>query len=240
MSGPDRERTRHRGRVLAAVLASVVVIVISGVVGWKIGTNREADLVAAGPKIPASVPVVVFLGDSYSSGTGASSIGTRWSTLVSASLGWSEINASSPGMGYTTNYQGQATNYDTKVDVVAAAQPDIVVISGGRNDFGAGTSTMVSTAAESLYDVVKASAPEAEILVISPIWDSTTPPPDFSAMVDAVRQSTESAGTEYLDIGEPLGNHPEMIDSDGLHPNDLGHRAIAERVVDAVISRDTQ
>ena len=148
-----------RRTVLISIAVSVLVVAFSGIVGWQIGSRSEASQAAAPARsIPDSVPVVAFLGDSYSKGIGASSNGKRWTTLVSAAMGWSELNLAEGGSGYTTTYLGQKTDYSIKLEVIAAAQPDIVVVSGGRNDYEAGTSAVVGAIAASLF--VKQSTPQ--------------------------------------------------------------------------------
>jgi lysophospholipase L1-like esterase len=222
--------------VIASIVISVLVVAFSGVVGWQIGSRADASQAASPARsIPDSVPVVAFLGDSYSKGIGASSNGRRWTTLVSAAMGWSELNLAEGGSGYTTTYLGQKTDYAIKLDVVAAAQPDIVVVSGGRNDYEAGTASVTGAVALSLFAAVKAAAPNTEVMVTSPIWDSTEPPADFATLIDGVKAATAGAGARYLDIGEPLADHRDMIDPDGLHPNNAGHRAIADSVVNALV-----
>ncbi|MDV8023649.1 SGNH/GDSL hydrolase family protein [Rhodococcus sp. IEGM 1330] len=222
--------------MLVYVAVSVLFVAFSGIVGWQIGSRSEP--VQAGPvlerSIPDSVPVVAFLGDSYSRGIGASTTGKRWTTLVSAAMGWSELNLAEGGSGYTTTYLGQKTDYGIKMDVIAAAQPDIVVVSGGRNDYEAGTATVTGAVALSLFEAIKAAAPDAELMVTSPIWDSTEPPADFATLINGVKSAAAQADAQYLDIGEPLAGRPDMIDPDGLHPNDAGHRAIAEQTTNTM------
>ncbi|MBY4225573.1 SGNH/GDSL hydrolase family protein [Rhodococcus fascians] len=226
-----------RRTVFISIAVSVLVVAFSGFVGWQIGSRSEAPQAATPPpvSIPDSVPVVAFLGDSYSKGIGASSNGRRWTTLVSAAMGWSELNLAEDGSGYTTTYLGQKTDYGIKLDVLAAAQPDIVVVSGGRNDYEAGTASVTGAVASSLFAAIKAAAPNTEVIVTSPIWDSTEPPADFPTLIDGVKAATASAEARYLDIGEPLADHPGMIDPDGLHPNNGGYRAIASAVVKALV-----
>ncbi|MGV8874611.1 MAG: SGNH/GDSL hydrolase family protein, partial [Rhodococcus sp. (in: high G+C Gram-positive bacteria)] len=197
--------TRWRA-VLVYIVVSVLFVAFSGIVGWQIGSRSEAPQAAtpAARSIPNSVPVVVFLGDSYSKGIGASTLGKRWTTLVSAVMGWSELNLAEAGSGYTTTYLGQKTDYSIKLDVITAAQPDIVVISGGRNDYEAGTATITGAVASSLFGAIKAAAPSAELIVTSPIWDSSEPPLDFATLIDGVKAATARAEGRYLDIGEPL------------------------------------
>ncbi|OZC96808.1 hypothetical protein CH281_23410 [Rhodococcus sp. 06-221-2] len=226
-----------RRTVLISIAVSVLVVAFSGIVGWQIGSRSEAPQAAKTPpvSIPDSVPVVAFLGDSYSKGIGASSNGRRWTTLVSAAMGWSELNLAEGGSGYTTSYLGQKTDYGIKLDVLAAAQPDVVVVSGGRNDYEAGTASVTGAVASSLFAAIKAAAPNTELIVTSPIWDSTEPPADFPTLIDGVKAATTSAEGRYLDIGEPLADHPDMIDPDGLHPNNEGHQIIASAVVSALV-----
>lgn len=224
-----------RRTVLVSIAASVLVVAFSGIIGWQIGSRSEApQAVAPAPSIPDSVPVVAFLGDSYSKGIGASSNGQRWTTLVSAAMGWSELNLAEGGSGYTTTYLGQKTDYGIKLDVIAAAQPDIVVVSGGRNDYEAGTASLTRAVASSLFEAIKAVALHAQLIVTSPIWDSTEPPDDFATLIDGVKSATEQVHAGYLDIGEPLTGRPDMIDPDGLHPNKAGHRAIAVHVIEKI------
>lgn len=221
-----------RRRIFVYLAISALVVAFSGVVGWQIGSRSDIPKAAPPdtPSVPESVPVVAFLGDSYSKGIGASTNGKRWTTLVSAAMGWSELNLAEGGSGYTTTYLGQKTDYSIKLDVITAAQPDIVVVSGGRNDYEAGTASITGAVALSLFEAIKANAPQTKLIVTSPIWDATEPPADFATLIDGVKSATASAGGRYLDIGEPLANNPVMLDLDGLHPNDSGHRAIATKV----------
>ncbi|QII08110.1 SGNH/GDSL hydrolase family protein [Rhodococcoides fascians A25f] len=229
---------RARRTVLVYLAVSVLFVAFSGIVGWQVGTRSQPQQAEPAPPparfIPDSVPVVAFLGDSYSKGIGASTNGKRWTTLVSAAMGWSELNLAEGGSGYTTTYLGQKTDYSIKLDVIAAAQPDIVVVSGGRNDYEAGTSSVTGAVALSLFEAIKVAAPYAELMVTSPIWDSTEPPAEFTTLIDGVETAAERADVRYLDIDEPLADHPNMIAPDGLHPNNVGHREIAKVVVNGL------
>lgn len=232
----------HPLKVFVLSAVSILVVAACGAVGWHMGVRTgdtapaagEASVSEAVQNMPDSVPVVMFLGDSYSKGIGASGNGKRWTTLASAAMGWSEINVAEGGSGYTTRYLGQPTDYGIKLDVVAAAKPDIAIVSGGRNDYEAGAATVTGAAAASLLAAIESAAPDARLIVTSPIWDAGTPPADFAVLIEGVKKAASDAGAEYVDIGEPLAGHQEMMDTDELHPNDAGHRAIAMAVVDAI------
>lgn len=149
-------------------------------------------------------------------------------------MGWSELNLAEGGSGYTTTYLGQKTDYSIKSDVIAAAQPDIVVVSGGRNDHEAGTASIAGAVALSLFEAIKVAAPHTALMVTSPIWDSTEPPAEFTTLIEGVEIAAERADARYFDIGEPLADHSDLLGPDGLHPNDSGHRCIAEAITSRV------
>jgi lysophospholipase L1-like esterase len=79
---------------------------------------------------------VVFIGDSYTDGVGATSPATRWSTLVALKEGWTEDNFGVGGTGYVN--QGSASvkpsTYAQRVAEVAAKKPAAVIVTGGLND----------------------------------------------------------------------------------------------------------
>ena len=227
----------RRSTTVVFALVSLLIVTLSGFVGWQIGSSSDTSHAlpsTSSRPIPESVPVVAFLGDSYSKGIGASSNGSRWTTLVSAAMGWSELNLAEGGSGYTTTHLGQKTDYSIKLDVIAAAQPDIVVLSGGRNDYEAGATNITGAVAVSLFASIKLIAPDAELLVTSPIWDSGEPPAAFTTLVEGVKAAATQTEAQYIDIAEPLSGHSDMIGPDGLHPNDAGHQAIARAAVIAI------
>lgn len=101
----------------------------------------------------------------------------------------------------------------------------------GRNDYEACTAAVAGAVAAPLFNSKKSLAPNAELIATSPIWDSTDPPQEFALLLEDIETATAEAGACYLDLGEPLAGRRSMIDDDGLHPNDSGHRAIAQSTV---------
>ncbi len=94
---------------------------------------------AGNPGYNKGMTKAVFLGASSVEGVGASSPERRYSSIVSRVLGWEEINF---GIGGTTvtgrDDEGQVVALDSgigRVPDVIEAQPDIVFIHHGANDF---------------------------------------------------------------------------------------------------------
>lgn len=170
-------------------------------------------------------PVVLFIGDSYSAGRDRRHppiVGQRSFPANSAG----ENNHALGGTGYlaTSGVEGCGLDYcGTYGEVIASLtdiEPDIVVISGGRND-----GTRLLTSADAVSTTVGAAIekwPDATVVVPTPIWDDETP--SAPQIIDVVRTAASGVGAQVLDLGQPLEGHPDWIIDDGVHPNDGARR----------------
>jgi lysophospholipase L1-like esterase len=178
-------------------------------------------------------PVAVFLGDSYTEGIGASVQERRWSTLVAGELGWEESNQGVSGTGYHTS-SGDA-EYQGRVGQVLEDEPQIVVVSGGQNDFGTYAADPGGTvqAIAGLYEALREELPRAQIVAVGP---STPASVDQTVLaIDAaVRDAAAAADATYVSLLEPDVLTPDMLLADQTHVDDRGHRAIADRVIAAL------
>lgn len=181
------------------------------------------------PKLP-EVPVAVFVGDSYTTGSGASTPARRWTSLLSREMGWFEENMGSPGAGYlnvgrgTGCPQGGCPSFSKLASkVIAASKANFVVVAGGRADSGQDPEAVRAAAAE-LFSQVKKGLPKAKIIVISPIWDARNPPAELGRVADIVEAEATKVGAHYLDVGGFFVGRPKLIGPDGVHPTDEGYR----------------
>lgn len=193
------------------------------------------------PTVPAPAPRAAFIGDSYTQGGGAEPDTARWSTVATAALGWTELNFGRGGTGFVTSnsYLGCGLEYcptylETVPEVVAAA-PDIVVVAGGQNDFPAFAEApdAVRAAVLETYSGLRAGLPDAMLVAVGP----STPwaVDEIAVALDAaVREGARSVGARYISLLEPNVINPAFLLPDG-HVNNDGHRAIAERIVKALI-----
>jgi lysophospholipase L1-like esterase len=209
-------------------------------------STQEAQQVSGTPKAAPSATatataaeedkepaVAVFLGDSYTEGLGASVQERRWSTLVAGELGWSESNRGVSGTGYHTS-AGDA-EYQGRVGQVLEDEPQVVVVSGGQNDFGTYSVDPGGTvqAIAGLYEALREELPRAQIVAVGP---STPGSVDQTVLaIDAaVRDAAAAADATYVSLLEPDVLTPDMVLADQTHVDDRGHRAIADRVIAAL------
>ncbi|SDB80377.1 Lysophospholipase L1 [Raineyella antarctica] len=199
------------------------------------GSARPTATTAPTKASDPSAPTAVFIGDSYAAGAGGD--GTTWTGLVAEKMGWNETNLARGGTGYVTSVSGPGAQaacgldscpaYPGMVKEAAAADPAVIVVSGGRND----GSSSVTNAAATLYLDLHKAAPKARIIVVSPLWDDDPVPADLTGTKQGVRVAANAAGVQYLDIGQPLTGRADLVAPDGVHPNAAGQQAIAKAVL---------
>jgi len=197
----------------------------------------------------AAVPdtVALFLGDSATAGIGASKGAARWTSIVSAELGWRELNLGRRGTGYTASPPADACGYSRCPSFlrmaarVADERPDVVVIAGGQNDtfIAHGNPDLERRAVEATFATMRAGAPDALIVAVgpAPIWGAGETVLTIDAAVQAAARSVCGV---FLSLVDPPLLDPSYLAEDGLHLGDAGHAAIAERVLAALAEADLQ
>lgn len=207
--------------------------------------NQGKQAASASPSAaPAAPKSVVFIGDSYAQGTGASAPNNRWTTKLSFALGWTEHNLARGGTGYLVSPTDPKSacgldycpSYAEMIPEAVKEKPNVIVVSGGRNDIGAGNAQF-SDAATDFYTKLRAALPDARIITLDPLWDASKPPGQLAAYSDSVRAAVTAVKGEYIDIKQPLNGHPDWVIADGVHPSDSGHDAIYRAAKDAIPTR---
>jgi acyl-CoA thioesterase-1 len=179
---------------------------------------------SGGSSSPSVRRVAAFLGDDWTAGVGASTRAKSYTRLLAGRLNLSEQNFGADGTGYA-KASGSAGAYDARVDDVVAAKPDVVVVSGGRND----TSDYLPTLRkriEALFAELHDRLPTARLIAVAPMWGDSDTPPELGPIAAAVKQYVTAAGGTYLDVADPIHGHPDYMGS-AADPNDKGYAAIA-------------
>jgi lysophospholipase L1-like esterase len=195
--------------------------------------NKKAGIPTTAAK------TVAFMGDSYTAGSGTTSTSMRWTTRLSAAEGWTEVNLGRGGSGYLiTNTTAEGVvrpNYQTMLAEAVKAKPDVVFVTGGGNDLGLPIENVLPAVAD-FYPSLRKALPDAVIVAVNPLWGPTPQPRNLPALTDAVKAAVAGVGGTYLDIGQPLKDHPELVVEDKVHPNDAGAKVIADATAAALLT----
>ncbi len=180
------------------------------------------------PTTTAPSPIrLAFLGDDYTASSGASSPKAGWTALVSAALEVDATTVSADGAGYAqTGSDGMS--YQDLISQVVAANPQVVVVSGGRNDV-THSARQVRIAARKVFASLHTLLPDARLVAIAPWWGDSPHPPKLTKVDTAVQAGVEAVHGVYLDVADALSGHPNWM-ADLADPNDRGYRAIAASV----------
>lgn len=196
---------------------------------------------AAQPPAPSTAPgatTVAFYGDSYTRGTGASASEKRWSTIICAERGWTEINRSENGLGFVNRRAGMGPGLDDIPAQIIRDEPDIVFVTMGLNDNFSydRAAAEIRATIDSDLDRLRQGLPRARIIVVEPFWYTADRPESVDVIIGWVRDAAERIGADHIAGASHWldGHYADDADSwmadDGLHPNDVGYARIAERM----------
>jgi lysophospholipase L1-like esterase len=181
---------------------------------------------------PTDGAKVAFYGDSYTLGTGAIEQKNRWSTIVSSKRNWKEFNPSVNGLGFYANRDGR----DLPGDVIEN-DPDIVFVTMGLNDnFSYDLDAdAIHAQIDTDIDRLAEELPDARLIVVEPFWYTDYRPESVEVIIGWVKDAAARVHADYIpDASHWIEGHPEWMAADGLHPNDEGYAAMAERMEKAL------
>lgn len=209
--------------------------------------------------------VINFLGDSITAGGGASTYDNCYVSLVGKKLGCVVNNFGVGGTRIARQARissSAAFDEDFNIRIWRMGEADLVFVFGGTNDYGHGDAPLgkmgdgsVMTfygAFEGLMRQLIEKYGREKLCFILPLQrynqggvsDEFPEKPDPHPLRDYISAEVaiiEKYGVDYLDLSgdfpEPDTNAPTELFSDGLHPSDKGHKILADRVCEYVMSR---
>lgn len=201
---------------------------------------------------------VAFLGDSITEGVGASKPENRFTDVFGRISGAKVYNHGIGGTRIAPQRDNRGERWD--LDFILRADEierdaDAIVIFGGTNDFGHGDAPMGEFGDKTadtfygalyvLFEKLIGQSPLAQFVVMTPLHrmsedeiinERGLPRRKLKEYVDAIRAVAEYYSLPVLDLWACAGLQPhvgvirEKMMPDGLHPSDLGHARIAERL----------
>lgn len=200
---------------------------------------------------------MVALGESTTLGASASSIEKCWVSQVAALLEefqGSKIEVINQGIGSNVltpecpsyEYSVKPSALERLDDELLDLQPDLILLSYGLNDSRGGTPVHVFRRAyQELIDRIRARS-QALIVLLNTFYvhevvfhhcvhweESDYPVAELFNLV--IQQLAEANDLILADVYSAEAGVDWVIDPDHVHPNDLGHRLIANRVFEAIV-----
>ena len=186
---------------------------------------------------------IAVIGDSYTNGTDIGGRGPNawtsvaWQTLQRQGLAVTADVAAEGRAGY--GVRGDHNSLFTDL-TARAVRPDdsLVVFFGSRNDQGVDPPLLTALTHDTLAQAHR-TAPSARILVIGPPWPTANVPGSVLQIRDILNGAARSVGAAFVD---PIGagwfvGRPDLIGSDGVHPNDAGHGYMAGRIAPLIAAQ---
>lgn len=206
-------------------------------VGQKLSSTQAVAMGAAVRTFEIAIgrrrilPANVFVGDSITYGTGATTLmTTRFSTIVNRALAGEEINLGVQG--------ATSAQILTRYTEATRFKPERIIIMHGTNDASSAYPASYRTNLDTFIAAwTAAGMSPRNIYVCSLPWspDGARTFANQKLYADAARAAALAAGCVFVDIfGRTLSNASTDIGGDNIHPSNTGHSNIARIILEAV------
>ena len=193
-----------------------------------------------------NVKKIMFVGDSISVGVGASNKENRYSTVAVKMLNeaagrtaYKELNIAISGSTMTDQPwpSKAASGFPYRLKQVFDAKPDIVVVQHAVNDNAVGCSLgEIGYSYRTFIKEVKAKLPKAKIVCMTgcPSQKRSAASDRMMDQINAIIQEVAAReNTLLVQINQAINFRAELF-KDNYHPNDAGHKVMAETLVKAL------
>ena len=184
-------------------------------------------------------PRAIFLGDSYTEGSGGSCYG-GYVIYAGIAAGLDAWHSGVGGTGIVNNgggLDGKVKFRDRVSTDVISFNPDVVVIAGGINDAGLVHDSRTLSEYRAEYDLlieaIKTGLPAAKIVVLGPFSPQTPSSldPRLVTIRDANQAAAKAAGVPFIDVFYFTdANKSKYISDDNVHPNVAGHEYLGKKL----------
>lgn len=183
---------------------------------------------------------IAVIGDSFTSGTDIGGSGARawprqtWDLLAKQGITVDADVRSEGGAGYTHGGDQGAT-FESLTAKAVHDDDDVIIYFGSINDMP--LDPLFGAFATRTFRLARTLAPSAQLLVISPLWPTDSPPPELTDLRQSLRREAADAGAGFADpvARRWFAGRPDLIGRDGIHPNDAGHVYLAHKIAPLIL-----
>jgi lysophospholipase L1-like esterase len=218
------------GGVCGAIVASLVLIVTTGSSDGGVQSASAERPAAASSSAGSDRPSVVFIGDSWTEGSGAQAL-RGFAVRTAEQLDWTYLVLGVGGSGY--DVAGRGSTFAQRIDRAVSVHPDLIVVQGSLNERTSTSESLRPAAIDTLARLRAEADPATRIVVLGASYVPGTPQQTIDWINDDVRQAAAQAGVPFVDVAAQNWTDPlrRGIWADPNHPNDVGHQLIADRLV---------
>jgi lysophospholipase L1-like esterase len=187
---------------------------------------------------------LLFVGDSITSGSGASSTDKRYTTLVTKMLNdaggnFTEVNLGIGGSTLVDQFwpAPNSSGYPHRLRQAVAEQPNVFVMQHGTNDNALGHSVgRFLWAYRQSIRTVKEKTPGVTIvcMTICPSWDALSSTDQWVNQANVGIQEIAALEKTLLAPTYFKLHYRRELLPDGVHPDDAGQRVMAESIFEAL------
>lgn len=202
---------------------------------------------------------VLFLGDSITEGAMASTPEKTYVNVLKNTYGINAVNCGEGGTRIARQIApSEIAAYDRdfvmRAEELKDVSPHAIVVFGGTNDYGHGDVPIrgsgvysFSGALAILIDILRKKFPGAKLLFVTPMHrlhednvygdgSKREPSGTLGEYADEMRRVCKAKNAALLDLFADKDffvsekDYLRILYSDGIHPNDGGHRLLAEKI----------
>ncbi|MGY1809958.1 SGNH/GDSL hydrolase family protein [Blastococcus sp. SYSU D00669] len=224
-------RTARAVAVLAVLAVAVGLAVLLPRIA---GASPAGPVFDGGPAVPDDAPTVVFVGDSWTVGRGATD-DQGYAVRTAAELGWHVRVLGAGGSGYSVPGPYDAV-FAERLGLAVEGDPALIVVQGSLNERRSSPGVLAPAARTTLAALRDLAAPGTRVLVVGAADNPGTPEATIDWINRAVRAAADDAGLAFVDPAAEdwLDRDDARLWADTIHPSDLGHQVFADRLAASV------
>ena len=233
-------------RRITLVLLAALAGAVTAMAVVHVGSNPAPSSAGVGQQSRAAVadpPSVLFVGDSFTAGTGVQKEVDAYPALIARGARWNVHVDAQGATGFIADGKGTG-NGETSRLIDRLAQDgrqfpvvDLLIIDAGRNDLSYPTEEIAAAMSEYLAQA-RRQWPEAKIVQILPVFLTSRPYdtyPDLLGRIDSSLAAVDGTLIDPFADGWYTGaDLDSMVVPDKVHPNWLGNAHIADRLLGSI------
>mgnify|MGYP000221072250 CR=1 FL=1 len=236
-------KSSARSAWLPILTVALLVAIVAGIgvayTRWQRGVDDAIAEARSGPQreLPEEKrdPVALWIGDSYTAGTGSDLTTTSYARQVCSAMGWVCNVDAAGGTGFVAAIDEDFAPLPARLDkTYDRFFADVIIVDAGRND-GKIPDGPVRESAEAYFDRLRDYWPKAELIAILPWYLDKEQYSDRIKVI--IRDVAEKHGAKIVDPyseGWTISSKTEaMLMPDNAHFFQPGHDLVTRRLVSA-------